>query len=446
MSSETKLSGIHYVMFLSYSLTFLIWGFVTTSGVMTLDYFSKYIPRFLVPISAAMGPLFLMVGNTLMGRLADIVGRRGIYVFTMSLYTIGLVGMALSLFFINTMPMEIAFTVFLISYILAEIGVGGEEPPALAATTELMPPNRRGSMLVLITNFDNIGAALAALILFLSLLWSTPISATWTMIGTAILIIAVAVVIRLVTPESVRWLMVKGREDVARRIAEEKGLMYTISDYRSKANVRFPPVWFRALVLSLMGFSQLATYGLMAYYIIYLPALPFSSNEVLAAQVLLWANVGASLAGLVGLVVDNIRRKMFTLLSYIGGLLTMIPIFLVYGLMSTSSIASSLSIFYILLFLNMVFSEFGWAVRVLLEPELFPTRVRSTWIGIVRLISWTVYIILIYYLLATASTFTYLLSNVLLYIVGTAAALAWYIWGVETRGLPVSVLDGAAGK
>ncbi|MCG2864827.1 MAG: sugar porter family MFS transporter [Vulcanisaeta sp.] len=446
MSSETKLSGIHYVMFLSYSLTFLIWGFVTTSGVMTLDYFSKYIPRFLVPISAAMGPLFLMVGNTLMGRLADIVGRRGIYVFTMSLYTIGLVGMALSLFFINTMPVEIAFTVFLISYILAEIGVGGEEPPALAATTELMPPNRRGSMLVLITNFDNVGAALAALILFLSLLWSTPISATWTMIGTAILIIAVAVVIRLVTPESVRWLMVKGREDVARRIAEEKGLMYAISDYRSKANVRFPPVWFRALVLSLMGFSQLATYGLMAYYIIYLPTLPFSSNEVLAAQVLLWANVGASLAGLVGLVVDNIRRKMFTLLSYIGGLLTMIPIFLVYGLMSTSSIASSLSIFYILLFLNMVFSEFGWAVRVLLEPELFPTRVRSTWIGIVRLISWTVYVILIYYLLATASTFTYLLSNVLLYIVGTAAALAWYIWGVETRGLPVSVLDGAAGK
>jgi MFS family permease len=446
MSSETKLSRIHYVMFLSYSLTFLIWGFVTTSGVMTLDYFSKYIPRFLVPISAAMGPLFLMVGNTLMGRLADIVGRRGIYVFTMSLYTIGLVGMALSLFFINTMPVEIAFTVFLISYILAEIGVGGEEPPALAATTELMPPNRRGSMLVLITNFDNVGAALAALILFLSLLWSTPISATWTMIGTAILIIAVAVVIRLVTPESVRWLMVKGREDVARRIAEEKGLMYAISDYRSKANVRFPPVWFRALVLSLMGFSQLATYGLMAYYIIYLPTLPFSSNEVLAAQVLLWANVGASLAGLVGLVVDNIRRKMFTLLSYIGGLLTMIPIFLVYGLMSTSSIASSLSIFYILLFLNMVFSEFGWAVRVLLEPELFPTRVRSTWIGIVRLISWTVYIILIYYLLATASTFTYLLSNVLLYIVGTAAALAWYIWGVETRGLPVSVLDGAASK
>jgi MFS family permease len=446
MNSETKLSGIHYVMFLSYSLTFLIWGFVTTSGVMTLDYFSKYIPRFLVPISAAMGPLFLMVGNTLMGRLADIVGRRGIYVFTMSLYTIGLVGMALSLFFINTMPVEIAFTVFLISYILAEIGVGGEEPPALAATTELMPPNRRGSMLVLITNFDNVGAALAALILFLSLLWSTPISATWTMIGTAILIIAVAVVIRLVTPESVRWLMVKGREDVARRIAEEKGLMYAISDYRSKANVRFPPVWFRALVLSLMGFSQLATYGLMAYYIIYLPTLPFSSNEVLAAQVLLWANVGASLAGLVGLVVDNIRRRMFTLLSYIGGLLTMIPIFLVYGLMSTSSIASSLSIFYILLFLNMVFSEFGWAVRALLEPELFPTRVRSTWIGIVRLISWTVYIILIYYLLATASTFTYLLSNVLLYIVGTAAALAWYIWGVETRGLPVSVLDGAAGK
>jgi MFS family permease len=446
MGGEVKLSRIHYVIFLSYSFTFLIWGFVTTSGVMTLDYFSRYIPKFLLPISAAMGPLFLMVGNTLMGRLADVVGRRGIYVFTMSLYTVGLLGMAISLLLLNTVSTEAAFIVFLISYALAEIGVGGEEPPALAAITELMPPNKRGSMLVLITNFDNVGAALAALILLLALLWGTQLSAVWTMIASALFVVAVAVVIRLVTPESVRWLMVRGRVDIAKRVAEEKGLTYALSESPGQINVRFPPTWFRASILSLLGFTQLSTYGLMAFYIIYLPSLPFSSNEALATQVLLWANVGASVAGLIGLVIDKIGRKIFTLLSYLGGLLTMIPIFLIYGVMPKNTISSSLPVFYVLLFLNMAFSELGWAVRIMLEPELFPTKARSTWVGIVRLISWGVYVTLIYYLLANADVFTYLLSNLILYVIGAVAALAWYVWGVETRGLPVDVLDRAAGQ
>lgn len=126
-----KLLRIHYIMFVSYSLTFLIWGFVTTSGVMSIYYFSKYIPRFLVPISVALGPISLMIGNVFMGRLADIVGRRGIYVYTMTLYTIGLIGMGISILLSKVIPASEAFIPFIISYILAEIGVGGEEPPAL---------------------------------------------------------------------------------------------------------------------------------------------------------------------------------------------------------------------------------------------------------------------------------------------------------------------------
>lgn len=336
----------------------------------------------------------------------------------------------------------------MVSYILAEIGVGGEEPPALAATTELMPYNYRGAMLVLITNFDNIGAAIAAAILLIALMNSTQLSATWTMISSAIIVLIVAIIIRLITPESVRWLLVRGRIGEAERVANEYGLSYALTGSQPQdiQGIRFPPLWFRTLVLTLLGISQLATYGLMAYYIIYLPSLPFSNNEVLATQVLLWANVGASVAGLIGLVIDRLSRKTFTLISFLGGLLTMIPIFVIYGLMSHSALASSLVIFYVLLFLNMVFSEFGWAVRVLLEPELYPTRVRATWVGIVRLAAWVMYVVLIYYLLASASTLTYLLANLVLYVIGFSAALAWFIFGVETRGLPVHALDQAASK
>ncbi|WP_367834375.1 MFS transporter [Vulcanisaeta sp. JCM 16159] len=184
----------------------------------------------------------------------------------------------------------------------------------------------------------------------------------------------------------------------------------------------------------------------MAFYIVYLPSLPFSNNEVLATQVLLWANVGASIAGLIGLAVDKLSRKTFTLISFLGGLLTMVPIFIIYGVMTKSAFASSLTIFYTLLFLNMVFSELGWAVRVLLEPELYPTRNRATWVGIVRFIAWAMYVFLIYYLLASANTYVYLLSNLILYVVGFLAALAWFIFGIETRGLPIHALDKAADR
>lgn len=306
-----------------------------------------------------------------------------------------------------------------------------------------MPHNYRGAMLVLITNFDNIGAAIASAILLLALMRGTQLSATWTMIGSAIIVLIVAVIIRLITPESIRWLVVRGRVREAERIAGEYGLSYALSEGPRQV-IRFPPLWFRTLVLSLLGISQLVTYGLMAFYIVYLPSLPFSSNEILATQVLLWANVGASIAGLIGLVIDKLSRKVFTLISFLGGLLTMIPIFMIYGIMSGSSLASSLVIFYVLLFLNMVFSEFGWAVRVLLEPELYPTRNRATWVGIVRFIAWVIYVLLIYYLLASANTYVYLLSNLILYAVGFSAALAWFIFGVETRGLPVHALDKAA--
>ncbi|MGC8606474.1 MAG: MFS transporter [Vulcanisaeta sp.] len=439
------LSGTHYVMFMSYSLTFLIWGFVTASGVMTLYYFSNHIPRFLVPLSAALGPIFLMIGNVFMGRLADIVGRRGIYVYTMALYTIGLIGMGSSILLMNIISVSKAFILFIISYILAEIGVGGEEPPALAATTELIPPNYRGAMLVLITNFDNIGATIASAILLLALMRGTQLSATWTMISAAIVVLIVAIITRLLTPESVRWLVTKGKVHEAERIAKEYGLSYALTESPGQL-IKFPSLWFRTLVLSLLGVSQLVTYGLMAYYIVYLPSLPFSGDETLATQVLLWANLGASMAGLIGFIVDRLSRKTFTLFSYLGGLLTMIPIFIIYGLMTNSHLGSSLTIFYTLLFLNMVFSEFGWAVRTLLEPELYPTKNRATWVGMVRLIAWTIYVLLIYYLLASTNAFTYLLSNLILYVIGFSAALAWFIHGTETRGLPINVLDKAADK
>ena len=446
MVNEARLGRALYAVFASYSMSFLIWGLISASGILTLKYFSPLIPKWLTPLSAALGPLALMVGNVAMGRLSDLVGRRNILFLTMSIYSIGLIGMALSIYLnsIKALPIMPIFILFLVAYMLSQFGIGGEEPPALAALTELMPPERRGMALVIVPNFANVGAVIGSLVVVLGVSFEVTYVALISMILITLATIAVAAAIRLALPESVRWLKVRGRVSEAIEIAEREGLKYALEDYSTGPAVKMPPTWFRALFLSLIGVTQLSTYGLMAYYITLLGTLPISSSEYLSSLTILLANLGASLAGLIGLAIDSISRKSFTLISYLGGLVTMIPIFIIYGILVKTPLASSLTIFFILLFLNMVFSEFGWAVRTLLEPELFPTGVRATWIGVVRLIAWSIYIYLIYYLLSSASTYLYLLANLILYGVGAAASLAWFIYGVETRGIPVGVLDKAS--
>ncbi|WP_292000135.1 MFS transporter [Caldivirga sp.] len=447
MNRNSELRRVHYLLFASFALGFLIWGFISTSGVMTIAYFKDYIPKWLLPASVILGYIFLVLGDSVMGFITDRIGRKRVFIYTMSLYTVGLLGMAASLYVKQVANPLVAFIVFMVSYALAEFGVGGEEPPALAATSELMPSSSRGMMLVLTPNFDNVGAALAAAILYAALVYtgSASVSSIYTMIGSALIVVLVTLLVRLRIPESVKWLESRGRVNEAVEVAKREGLEYALSVDNSVIQVRAPPAWFRALFLSIIGFTQITTYGLMAFTIVYLPSLPFSSNYSLQSLVILLANLGAALAGLVGLVIDKVSRRSFTLFSYLGGLVTMIPIFLIYAALNTP-LRASLLIFYTLLFLNMAFSEFEWAVRTMLEPELFPTRVRGTWIGVIRLISYGVFIVLSYYLLSTLNTYQYLLTNLILYAIGAAAAVAWFIYGIETRGISIGVLDNMMSK
>lgn len=438
-----KWGNVQGLLFVSLSLGFLVWGFVSASGVLTISYFKDVVPKWLIPISAVIGPVFLVIGNMAMGRLSDLIGRRSVFFLTITLYAIGLLGMAVAVYAYNSHAMNPiwSFILFIVLYALAEFGVGGEEPPALSAIAELMPSELRGSMLVLIPNFANVGAALASGIAYVFQIANVGINPIYAMVGAALVIVATAALVRLHIPESVRWLIVKGKVSEARNIAHEKGLQYALEDSMPTiaVNVNPPPLWFRILFLSLIGVVQITTYGLMAYYIIFLNTLPFSQNTALQYFVIFVANLGASAAGLIGFVVDRLSRRLFTLVSYFGGLLTMIPIFAIYS--SNNALGSSLTIFYTLLFLNMVFSEFGWAVRTILEPELVPTRVRGTWIGAVRLAAWSIYIALTYLLLNYLNTYMYLLANLLLYATGALISFVWFMRGVETRGLSIAALD-----
>jgi len=50
-SAGEGLRHVHYLIFLSFALGFLIWGFVSTSGIMTINYFKDFSASRLVTAS-----------------------------------------------------------------------------------------------------------------------------------------------------------------------------------------------------------------------------------------------------------------------------------------------------------------------------------------------------------------------------------------------------------
>jgi len=91
-------------------------------------------------------------------------------------------------------------------------------------------------------------------------------------------------------------------------------------------------------------------------------------------------------------LVRGLDIRSFAVLAY-GGYLSMVPIMLWLAL-----IPNNMALFYALLFVNMAFSEFAWAVRAVLEPTLFPTNIRATMIGLVRVAPIALYSALTYIL------------------------------------------------
>ncbi len=414
-------TGIHWTVFSSTALGFFAWGFVYSLSTLVTAW--PIVPSEDIPVLLTVSPIFLVIGNFLLGSLADKVGRRPAFLVTVAVYATGIVGIILS-------PNFYALLLFVA---IAQLGVGGEEPPALAALAEFTPVRHRGKAIVLSSNFYNIGALVAASLVLYGL---SSVALQKTVLGIAtLLLIGTIIFTRRKLPESVRWLAKRGRVKEAEQLlgsirgqAKEAAALGTMAaPLRPRYSARFA-----FTVLALLGVSQLTTYGLLAFIIG-----PYSFSSI-APQIVMVANAGASVAGLLGAyVVDRLSRRVFSLFSYLGGLVTV-----TFVLGAVGVVSSNILIFFIFLFLNMIFSELGWAARVVLEPELATgTNLRSTFIALVRVVAWGFFITSIY-LTSSLSTFGFVELNVLLWGIGAVAAFAWFMRGVETKQESLESITG----
>jgi MFS family permease len=171
--------------------------------------------------AASIGTVYLIgevVGALVFGRLADKLGRRNLFMWTLAIYLAGTGLTALT-------PKGTGWIVYLYATrVIAGMGIGGEYSAINSAIDEMMPARYRGRTDIWINGSYWLGSIIGTLATFL-LLSSLPTSTGWRvgfLAGPALA--GVILVVRRNLPESPRWLITHGREQEAeqtiRRIEE----------------------------------------------------------------------------------------------------------------------------------------------------------------------------------------------------------------------------------
>ncbi|KAH9104088.1 hypothetical protein AeMF1_019709 [Aphanomyces euteiches] len=154
--------------------------------------------------SAAFAGSFF--GSFLFGQLADLYGRKSMFMVTLVVFMVGtlLCGMSKS------------FGTLLVFRFLAGFGLGGELPVASALVQEMVPTAVRGRIIVILESFWAIGCLLAV-----ALCYELIKVVSWRVIFYISAIPALyAIVIRICVPESPKWLASVGRMDEAELIVQ----------------------------------------------------------------------------------------------------------------------------------------------------------------------------------------------------------------------------------
>ena len=319
----------------------------------------------------SIGLIGMALGAVLAGTVADKLGRKKVFAATVILYSVatGLCAVAWN------------YESLLIFRFFVGFGLGGELPVAATLMSEYAPSHLRGRFIVLLESFWGVGWIVAALISYIlipQLGWKVAF-----LIGA--LPALYVFVIRLHTPESVRYLISRKKIDEAKQIILnlekslgvvskpfDKDLNESELNSEKTAQPKFSSLWtpqFRTRTIMLW----LAWFGIVySYYGIFmwLPSMVFAQGfEVVKTFEYVLLMTFAQLPGYVAAawLVDLIGRR-YTL-----------SIFLLMSGVCSYFFGNSATADELLMWgAAMSFFNLGaWGVIYTYTPELYPTSIRA---------------------------------------------------------------------
>lgn len=315
----------------------------------------------------SIGLIGMALGAVISGTVADRIGRKKVFTITVLLYSIASAFCALSW----------NYQSLLVFRFLVGFGLGGELPVAATLVSEYAPSRVRGRFIVLLESFWGLGWIAAACIAYFFI----PVYG-WRM---AFLIGALPALyvclIRLHMPESVRYLLTRGRVDEARQIvlSLEKQLHVPSALFTGEtepvpvvAKASFRELWkkpfmYRTIMLWLVWFGiNFSYYGIFMW----LPSLVFQQGfTVVKTFEYVLIMTLAQLPGYycAAWLVDKIGRK-YTLSAFLlfSGVAS-------YFFGHASTAATLMMWGSVMSFFNLG----AWGVLYTYTPEQYPTAIRA---------------------------------------------------------------------
>ena len=320
-----------------------------------------------------------ILGALFFGRLADRIGRRKVFLTTVTVFTLG----TLALAFTPDDPL-IGWVYLTFFRIIIGFGAGGLYVVDLPLVQEYMPVAKRGRVTGLVTSTVPVGFLLGSL-----LIWLFSDLVGWR----GILVVAAALgftvlLLRISIPESPRYLARKGDADGARKSVAwalhlpVEDVPATIDQLGSSAlqKSRFRdllayPRSFWASVLTNLG-MQTGYYGL-ALWTPTLLVLAMGVDPAQSGFYMIFVTLGA-LAGrfVFSFLSESIGRRLAGAISASGAVVMVIG-----AALTADLVWAGLSAFFIMMILAYFFGEGGFAIVGPYSGEVWPSHLRTTGMG-----------------------------------------------------------------
>lgn len=351
---------------------------VTLNGALIPGVMAEWdLPRATAALLSTANLVGMAVGAVLWGTIADRVGRRKAFTWTLLIFAV----------FTALGALSPTFWIFTLCRFLAGVGLGGCIPVDYALVGEFTPRSARGKVLTAMDGWWPIGAACA----FFVSAWLLALTGTWRW-SLAVMILPALLVfwVRRSVPESPLYLASRGRESEARAVVD--GLVartdatpvdYEVVAEKPRAASKVPAwlvqlgrLWREAPGITAVSWALFLTV-LLVYYLA-LNWMPTILTEAgLQQTAALISGAGMAAAGLVGVVVaallvEKLGRK---LLLAVSAPLSAVLLVVVAAALNNPSTA----VIWLLVFGALI--QVAIPVLYAYVSELYPTHLRASGFG-----------------------------------------------------------------